>query len=144
MIDRRRVIRLSSDFRVSINLCDADNDNVPIGSPITARIVDFTPYGACLYLDQILCGSRHIFYTTQDHENHIVSLDYSADGEGGSLVVFGNPAWYDLLSSEVDREKFKLGIEFLIDQDKETLHKFLGQLAGQQDAEEGWLRKLFK
>ena len=144
MIERRRTIRVSSNFRVLINLCDTENDNAPIGSPGTGRIADFTPYGACLHLDKIQCGSHHIFYTTQDHENHVVSLEYATDDEGGSLIIFGNPSWFNLLSPEIDSAKFKLGIEFLVEQDKETLQKFLAKLAGQQDAEEGWLRKLFK
>lgn len=108
------------------------------------RIADFTPYGACLYIDKMQCGSHHIFYTTQDHENHIVSLEYTTDDKDDSLVIFGNPAWYDLLSSEIDTAKFKMGIEFLAEQDKETLHKFLAKLSDKQDPEEGWLRKIFK
>ena len=144
MIERRRINRVSCNLRVSINLCDTDNDNAPIGSPGTGRIADFTPYGACLHLDKIQCGSHHIFYTTQDHENHVVSLEYATEGEGDSLVIFGNPAWFDLLSPEIDSAKFKMGIEFLAGQDKETLRKFLARLAGRQDAGKGWLRKLFK
>jgi hypothetical protein len=144
MIEKRRINRVSSNFRVSINLCNTDNDNAPIGSPVAGRIVNFTPYGACLYLDNIQCGSHHIFYTTQDHENHIVSLEYTTNDEDDFLVIYGNPVWYDLFSSETDSAKYKIGIEFMVEQDKETLQKFLAKLAGQQDAEEGWLRKLFK
>jgi len=144
MIEKRRIKRISSNFRVSINLCNTDNDNAPIGCPVAGRIVDYSPYGACLYLDNIQCGNHHIFNTTQDHENHIVSLEYTTNDEDGSLVVYGNPVWYDLLSSETDSEKFKLGIEFLVEQEKETLDEFFAKLAGQQDAEKGWLQKLFK
>ena len=144
MFERLRINRVSSNFRVSINLCDTDNDNAPMGIPVTGRIADFTPYGAGLYLEKMQCGSHHIFYTTQEHENHIVSLDYSTDDEDNSLLIFGNPTWYVLLSSQADSSKFKLGIEFLPEQDKETLQKFLAKLAGQQDAKEDWLKKLFK
>ncbi|WP_028584239.1 hypothetical protein [Desulfogranum mediterraneum] len=144
MIERRRINRVKSKVRVTINLCDIRRDNAPIGSRITGRITDFTPYGACLHLDTIKCGDHHLFYTTQDHENHVVSLEYRADDEDNPVVVYGNPAWYDLCSSETEIAKFKLGIEFLGGQDQEILQKFLAKLAGRQDAEEGWLKKLFQ
>ena len=144
MIERRRIKRVRSNFCVSINLCDTDNDNTPIGSPDTGRIADFTPHGVCLHLGKIQCGSHHIFYTTQDHENLVVSLEYPTDDGGDSLVIFGNPVWFDLLSPEIDSAKFKIGIKFLVEQDKETLRKFLARLAGRRDSEAGWLRKLFR
>lgn len=144
MTERRRTNRESSNFSVSINLCDTYNDNAPIGSPGKGRITDFSPYGACLHLDKIQCGNHHIFYTTQDHENHVVSIECETEDGNDSLVIFGNPAWFDLLSSDVDRARFKMGIEFLAGQDKETLRKFLARLAGRQGSEKGWLRRLFK
>jgi len=144
MFEKRRIIRVKSNIRVSINLCNTNNDNAPIGCPVSGMIVNYTPHGACLYLDNIQCGSHHIFNTTQDHENHIVSLEYKTNDEDDTLVIYGKPVWYDLLLSETKSEKFKLGIEFLVEQDKETFENFFAKLAGQQDAEEGWLRKLFK
>ena len=144
MIEHRRVNRVSSNFSVSINLCKTDNENTPIGIPVKGRIVNYTPCGACLYLDKIKCSDHHIFYTTQGHENHIVSIEYTTDDEDDSLVIYGKPAWYDLLSSETDSEKFKMGIDFLVEQDKKTFQEFLAKLASQQVAREGWLRRLFK
>ena len=144
MTERRRTSRANCNFTVSVNLCDTDNDNAPIGTPVKGRIIDFTPHGVCLLLENIKCGNHHIFYTTQDHENHIVSIEYTADDKDDSLVVFGNPAWYNIFSSEADTSKFKLGIEFLANQDTKFFRKFLAKLAGMKDAEGNWLQKLFK
>lgn len=144
MFGKRRKIRVSSNFRVSVNLCNTKNDNTPIGCAVSGKIVNYTHYGACLYLEDIKCGSHHIFNTTQDHENHIASLEYKTNDEDDALVIYGKPVWYNLLSSEIKSEKFKLGIEFLAEQDKKTFEKFLAKLADQQDAKASWLRNLFK
>lgn len=142
MFEKRRIKRVNSNFRVSVNLCDTNNDYAPIGCAVSGKIVNYTPYGACLHLDNIKCGSHHIFNTTQAHDNHIASLEYKTTDEDDALVIYGKPVWYDLLSSETTSEKFKLGIEFLEEQDKETFEKFLAKLADRQDAKEGWLRRL--
>ncbi|MCI5221412.1 MAG: PilZ domain-containing protein [Candidatus Electrothrix sp. AR4] len=144
MIERRRFNRVSSNVRVSVTLCDTYKLKIPLDTPATGKITDFSPHGVCLLLDKIQYGGHHIFDTTQYHEDHIIRLEYITDDENNSLIIYGNSTWYDRYSGATDSARFKLGIEFLVDQDQDILQKFLAKLASRQSTKEGWLKKLFK
>ncbi|RWX45526.1 hypothetical protein VT99_12683 [Candidatus Electrothrix marina] len=145
MIERRRFNRVSCNARVSLTLCDSYKIKNRNDSPVTGEMIDFSLHGACLLPDKIQYGCRHIFNSTQHHNDYIIRLEYISDDENNSLVTYGNSAWYNQSSFDnADRIRFKLGIEFLEDQDQDILRNFYAKLANRQNAEKGWLKKLFR
>ncbi len=145
MIERRRFNRVICNARILLTLCDTYKIRIRNDSPVTGKMVDLSLHGACLFPDKIQYGCLHIFKSTQHHNNYIISLEYISDVDNNSLVIYGNSAWYNQSSFyKDDRIRFKLGIEFLEDQDQDILRNFYAKLASRQDDKEGWLKKLFR
>lgn len=145
MTERRRFNRVSCNDRVLLTICDAYKIKKRNDSPVTGEMIDFSLHGACLLPDKIQYGCQHIFKSTQHHNDYIVRLEYISGDENNSLVIYGNSAWYNQSSlDKADRIRFKLGIEFLEDQDQDILQNFYAKLASRQNAKEGWLKKLFR
>ena len=145
MIERRRFSRLNCDTLVSITICDSCRIKKRDDKPITGKMIDFSLHGACLLPDKIQYGCRHIFKSTQHRNDYIIRLEYIADDENNPFIIYGNSAWYNQSSSDdSDSIRFKLGIEFLDDQNEDTLREFYARMANRQNAKKGWLKKIFK
>ncbi|MCI5222482.1 MAG: hypothetical protein D3924_07385 [Candidatus Electrothrix sp. AR4] len=145
MIERRRFNRESCNDIVLLTLCDAYKVKVRNDSPVTGEMIDFSLHGACLLPNKIQYGSQHIFKSTQHHNDYIIRLEYISNDENNSLVIYGNSAWYNQTSfDKSERIRFKLGIEFLEDQDQDSLKNFYAKVSSRQNAKEGWLKKLFR
>jgi hypothetical protein len=143
MTERRRFNRASCDTIVSLTICDTYKIKKRNDSPVTSAMIDFSLHGACLLPDKIEYGGQHIFKATQHHSDYIVRIEYTPDDKDDPLIIYGNSSWYNQ-SSQADSIRFKLGIEFLKNQNQDILHNFYTKLANRQNAQKGWLRKLLR
>ena len=144
MIDRRHFNRMDCNASCLLTICDANKIEIRNGTPVTGKMIDFSRHGACLLPDEILYGCQHIFTSTQHNKDFIVKLKFILDDQNNSLIIYGNSAWYNQsYFDKADKVQFKLGIEFLKDQDQDTLQKFYVKMANHEGAREGWFKKLF-
>ncbi|MDH4321058.1 MAG: PilZ domain-containing protein [Desulfobulbaceae bacterium] len=142
--ERRRAARIKGRVPVALVLRRGRLGEM-VATPSPGEIIDISPYGAGLSVEQIRVDSAHLFYSPQDNPLFVLHVEVELpagdeDGTGRLVSIPVRPIRFDrILDEDNDPKLFHVGVEFLLDPTDDDV-RLLYRLVEEQNKGKGWLQ----
>ena len=95
--------------------------------PFAARIINISAAGSCLLMDQVMIRGYHIFHSTREDDARFLQLTINLPPDIVDYTVAARPIWMNLFRQN-DIRAFKMGVKFLINNDKQKIKHLLAAI----------------
>lgn len=104
--------RLETNLTMQVGLQKVSNGKL-MPEQLTTRVVNFSYGGACLVLQNLDVGGKHLFFTTLNSDQYYLFLRRAnTKDDSGDIIITAQSKWMDSCEHE-GKYAFKIGVQFL-------------------------------